>query len=323
MTSAPAIRSLRRQAVRQVYKFGYRLLPRLFRPTPAGPAVLLYHSVEERYDVWTNKLGHNISPNLFAAHIRFLTENYRVVPFSHICRADAAADEIAITFDDGSASIVANVLPIVERYRCPIKVYLTTGNFIGYNWLNKLCYLLNCLDAREQERLVEAATGAATQAGRKIGVHDFVHAFDPERTPLVIDEFFRKVCRSGVRRLYVTEAEAHRLAAHPLVEIGSHTRRHYPLTRLDATRLRDEVVVGHSELKQLLDNRVQGFALPFGFRTHRTPEIAATVGAVDNFLVTAHGGRLDLQPCHGLPEVKRLSVGGNLGSLWFHLSHPN
>lgn len=321
--NALAMRSLRGRAVRQAYKFGYRLLPRLFRPAPAGPLVLLYHSVEEGYDAWTNKLGHNITPSRFAAHIRFLTENYRVVPFSRICRADAAADEIAITFDDGSASIVANVLPIVERYRCPIKVYLTTGNFSGNNWLNKLCYLLNYLAATEQERLVEAATGAAAQAGRKIDVHDFVHAFDPERTPRAIDEFFRKACRGDVRRLYVTEAEARRLAAHPLVEIGSHTRNHYPLTRLDETQLRDEVATGHFELKQLLDGRVQGFAVPFGFRTHRTPAIAATVGAVDDFLVTAHGGRLDFEPCHGLPEVKRLSVNGNLGSLWFHLSHPN
>lgn len=323
MTSALSMRSLRGRLVRQVYKFGYRFLPRLLRPAPAGPLVLLYHSVEDRFDVWTNKLGHNVTPRRFADHVRFLTENFQVVPFSRICRPDAGPDEVALTFDDGSASIQTAVLPIIERYRCPIKVYLTTSNLTGTNWLNKVCYLLNVLSPTEQEQLVQAATGTAARCGRKIGVHDFVHPFDPERTPAAIEDSFRKACRSEMRRLYLTESELRRLVAHPLVEIGSHTRNHYPLTRLDEARLRDEVVVNHRELNHLLDDRVRGFAIPFGFREHRTPAIVAAVGAVDDFLVTAHGGRLDFQMCHGLPEVKRISVGGNLGALWSHMNHPN
>lgn len=323
MTSTLSLRSLRGRAVRQAYKLGCRLIPCWFRPAAAGPLVLLYHSVEEGYDVWTNKLGHNVTPRHFAEHVRFLTENFRVVPFSRICRPDAAPDEVAITFDDGSASIKDTVLPIIEKYRCPIKVYLTTGNLSGNNWLNKVCYLLNVLSAQDQELLRAEATGTAARHGRKVGVHDFVHAFDPERTPAVIEEDFRKACRGGVRRLYLTVEEARDLAAHPLVEIGSHTCYHYPLPRLGAELLHDEVVASHRVLNSLLDGRVRGFALPFGFRAHLTAEVAAVVGQVDEMVVSAYGGRLDWQPCHGLPEVKRVSVGGSLGALWYRLNHPN
>jgi hypothetical protein len=82
-------------------------------------------------------------------------------------------------------------------------------------------------------------------------------------------------------------------------------------------------VENHRQLNRLFDNKVQGFAVPFGYRTHRTPEIVRAIGEVDTFLVSAYGGRLDLQACHGLPEVKRIGVGGNLGALWYRLSHPN
>ncbi len=314
---------LNNRMLRQGYKVGYRFLPRLLRPKPCGPVVLLYHSVEECFDTWTNRLGHNITPRRFEDHVRFLTEHFRVVPFSRICRGDAAPDEVAITFDDGSASLADAVLPIIEKYRCPIKVYLTTENLTEINWLNKLCYLLNVLDPAEQANLAQEALAAPPPRGRALGIHDFVHNFDAERTPTAIDEFFRKVYRGGARRLYLTEAEARRLAAHPLVEIGSHTRRHYPLPRLDAQRLHEEVVDNHHSLNSLFDNHVQGFAVPFGFRAHLSADVVRAVGEVDSFIVSAYGGRLDLQPCHGLPEVKRISAGGNLGALWYRLSHPN
>lgn len=320
---ALSMRSLRGRVVRQTYKFGCRLLPRWFRPAPAGPLVLLYHSVEEGYDVWTNKLGHNVTPRHFAEHVRFLTENFRVVPFSRICRPDAAPDEVAITFDDGSASIKDTVLPIIEKYRCPIKIYLTTGNLSGNNWLNKVSYLLNMLPTQEQAALRAAATGTATRHGRKVGVHDFVYAFDPRRTPAAVEDYFRKACRGGTRRLYLTMEGARALAAHPLIEVGSHTRYHYPLPRLDTELLREEVVANHRALNSLLDDRVRGFAVPFGFRSHLTADVTAAVGEVDARIVSAYGGRLDGQPCHGLPEVKRIGVGGNLGALWYRLSNPN
>lgn len=315
-----SLRSFRRRVVRQAYKAGYRFLPRLLKPAASGPAVLLYHSVEDGEDAWTNKLGHNVSPHRFEEHIRFLTEHFRVVPFSHLCRSEAAPDEIAITFDDGSASIKKNVLPIIEKYRCPIKVYATLENAAEINWLNKLCYLLNLLPAAEQIELTKRALGIALS--RKPGIHDFVHHFDMEQTPVVLNECFRKLRPPQMRRLYLSIEELRELAVHPLVEIGSHTRRHYPLPRLNAEQLRDEVIAAHRELNALLDDRVQGFAIPFGFRTHRTPEIVAAITAIDGVVVSAYGGRLDWQMCYSLPEVKRISVGGNLGCLWYLLSHP-
>jgi len=316
-----SMRSFGNRIVRQFYKAGYRVLPRLFRPRARGPLVLLYHNVEDAYDVWTNKLRVNVTPRRFEDHVRFLTENFRVVPFSRICRADAAPDEIAITFDDGYASTLNTVLPILEKYHCPIKVYLTTENLTELNWLNKLCYLLNALSSVDRAALAEAALGVAP--GQRICRRDFIDNFDPERTAPAIDDFFRRAYRGHVRRLFLTVEEARQLAAHPLVEIGSHTRHHYPLTRLGETQLHDEVVENHRQLNRLLDNKVQGFAIPFGYPTHRTPEIVRAIGEVDAFVLSAYGGRLDLQNCHGLPEVKRICIGGNLGSLWHYLNHPN
>ena len=48
--------------VRQAYKAGYRLLPRLLQPAASGPLVLLYHRVADAEDIWTNKLAISITP---------------------------------------------------------------------------------------------------------------------------------------------------------------------------------------------------------------------------------------------------------------------
>jgi peptidoglycan/xylan/chitin deacetylase (PgdA/CDA1 family) len=317
-----SLKVLRRKVTHQAYKVGHRLLPPLFRPRGRQPKVLLYHEVEEQACPLTSKLGHNVTPRHFEEHVHYLTATHRVVPFSRIREEGSRPGTVALTFDDGARSILTNVVPIIEKFSCPIKVYLTTNNLTGINWLNKLSYLLNELPPEGRADLARAALDLFP--GRPAGptVRDFIDHFDVRRTAQAVEEFFAAHHKGPVRQLYLSEEEVRRLAAHPLVEFGSHTRNHYPLPRLPQEQLEEEVVSNHQALNRLFDNHIQGFAIPFGFRTHRTEAVAAAIHQVDAVVVSAYGGLLDFVPYNGVPEVKRISAGGNLGSLWYRMSHP-
>ena len=304
----------------QLYKRGHKFIPGL-RPSLNGSYVLLYHNVEQQETPFINKLGINIKPSDFEDHIRDLTSNYRLAPLSRICNECIDNCAMAVTFDDGYRSILTTVLPIIERYQCPIKIYLTTQHiYEGIGWLNQLSYLFNKLTRDELRKLGEAALRAPAPFGKHtITVGDFIAWFDVDKTPQVIAETFAKQCHDPIPRLFLNEEEIQQLALHPLVELGSHSRSHYPLNRLGRKHLYEEVVENHVYLQRIFGDRIQGFCVPFGYRNQLTPEVVAAVLEVDSFIVSAYGGRLDANKIYGATEIKRIGVWGNLGTLWYRL----
>src|SRR5262245_46595446 len=106
----------------QLYKRGYRLAERFFRPVDCGPFVLLYHNVEERECPLVAQLGLTLAPAYFEEHIRWLTSQYQVVPLEELDQHRNNRRAVAITFDDGFRSVLTAALPVLERYHCPIKL---------------------------------------------------------------------------------------------------------------------------------------------------------------------------------------------------------
>jgi peptidoglycan/xylan/chitin deacetylase (PgdA/CDA1 family) len=314
--------ALRRRVTFQLYKQGYKFLP-LLRPLPNGPLVLIYHNVEADECTLINKLGVSLSPAHFADHVRYLAANYDLLSFSRICRERDRPRAVAVTFDDGYRSILTTVLPVIERYHCPIKIYLTTTHILeGISWLNHLSYLMNVLSERGLRELAQAALCLPMQNRQgPVTIWDFIAHFDVDRTPAVIGEAFARLRPCPTRRLYLDETEIRQLAAHPLVELGSHTRNHYPLPRLDGKRLRAEIVENHDYLRSLFGEAINGFCIPFGYASHMTREVVDMIRRVDSFAVSAYGGQLDDNRLHGLAEVKRIGVWGNLGTLWYRLRY--
>jgi peptidoglycan/xylan/chitin deacetylase (PgdA/CDA1 family) len=316
--------SWKNRAAFQFYKRGYRLVPGLFQPPVRGPLVLLYHNVEDVDCLLVSKLGLTLRLEHFEEHLRYLTSRYQIIPVDDWTLHAHNPRALAITFDDGFRSVLTAALPLLERYQCPVKLYLTMANLDGINWMNKVSYLLNTRSPQQVSDLaVEALDLPATFTGLP-ALFDFIDWFNPEKTPAVVDQWFAR-CQSGpLRRLYLDEAEVRTLAAHPLVKLGSHTRNHYPLPRLNRTQLRDEVITNHEELNQRFEGRVHGFCMPFGFRTHLTREVVDTVRGVDGCVMTAYGGRVDGSVHFGVPEVQRLGVWGDtLGVLWYQMTHAN
>lgn len=96
--------------------------------------ILLYHSVSP-----VAKKGRKISINsaAFERQMRFLKENYNVLPLETLCalRNDNKTfpkNSVAITFDNNFGNFYNYALPIIEHYKLPVTLYVIVGE------LNKL-----------------------------------------------------------------------------------------------------------------------------------------------------------------------------------------
>lgn len=294
----------------------------MFRPRECGPVVLLYHNVEETTCPLVRKLGLTIKPAHFEEHMRWLTREFQVVPLEKLDEHRDNPRAAAVTFDDGFCSVLTAALPVLERYRCPAKVFLNGANLHGINWTNKLSFLLCTLPVPQQTELAAEAVDLPSGFRGPVTIFHFIDAFEPGKTPAAIDHWFARAHPEPPRKLYLDETETRILALHPLIRLGSHTRNHYPLIRLSREQLHDEVVGNHAELEHLFHGRVEGFCVPFGFRSHLTRDVVAAVRLVDHWVLSACGGCMDRSTLFGMPEVKRCGVWGeNLGVLWYQLTH--
>lgn len=310
---------LERRVVFQAYRRLHTFQPALFEPRPSASTVLLYHHVAKTEHPYVRRLGITLTPEHFERHVRDLTARFDVVPFSAILERRDDPRAVALTFDDGFASIMSTVVPIIERYECPIKVYVCESLVDGgLLWLNKLSFLLDSLPPSELDVLMRASLApAASRVGPPI--FQFIEHFVASRTTRVIDEYFERLAPATSERLYLTDGEIRRLLDHPLVEIGSHTRHHLPQHCLDSEARHDEIVVAHRNLVARFGDRIEGFALPFGYREHFTPAVVAAIRQVDDVVVSAYGGSAERQDIQGEPEVRRVGVWGNLGTLWHQM----
>ena len=88
-------------------------------------AVLLYHSVST-----TSSSRFSIDPAAFEKQMRWLSSRFRIVQAGELLHAlqKGGRDHLAsVQFDDGYRDNLTVMLPIIERLRVPVTVFLTTG----------------------------------------------------------------------------------------------------------------------------------------------------------------------------------------------------
>jgi len=109
------------------------------------------------------------------------------------------------------------------------------------------------------------------------------------------------------------EAELRRVAAHPRVEIGSHTRHHTELDAFGLDAAREELVESRRELEELLDIEVRSFAYPSCGYSADCPQAAREAGYTSAVTCGPRGAR-------NLPyEMARASPSPPDGPLTFEL----
>lgn len=137
-----------------------------------GIPILMYHRVGVA-GPGSKVPGHYVSPGLFARHLRTIgTLGYRVIPLGSLFHdgGEPVRKALAITFDDGYASLHQSAFPALKRHGYPATVFLVAGQIGGTNVWDS-----SNGDVRENLLAADQIRGALDD-GIEFGSHTMSHA---------------------------------------------------------------------------------------------------------------------------------------------------
>lgn len=221
----------------------------------------------------------------------------------------------AVTADDGYRDNAAEALPVLERHRAPLTVFIApalTDRAVPLWWeaIEDIAFSgrtvalpggrgsLACHGPpafRRLLRLMSREVAETAQAGilKSLAEQAGTDPFRPGRGSLMDWEELRA------------------LARHPLVTIGAHTLHHYALARLPLDLARREIAEGRDRLAAELGEMPRHLAFPYGYASaagRREVRLAAEAGFAS--AVTTRHGLLHRGHAGHLHALPRISLNG-------------
>jgi peptidoglycan/xylan/chitin deacetylase (PgdA/CDA1 family) len=91
-------------------------------------SILVYHTISSPATALPGDI--DISPERFERQLHWLSRWHRVVRLDETLGSDPHARGVAITFDDGFRDNLTVALPLLEKFRLPITLFVAAG-FVG------------------------------------------------------------------------------------------------------------------------------------------------------------------------------------------------
>jgi peptidoglycan/xylan/chitin deacetylase (PgdA/CDA1 family) len=260
-----------------------------------GVVILTYHRVDFLPDYPYPII---VKPDNFANQMDVLQRYYH--PLSLVELADAIERRkipnkgVVVTFDDGYIDNLTQALPILEAYRVPATVFVTTANLNGKKefWWDELerVFLIQS-DLPETLRISICGelfdwrinSFEQRRAIRK-EVHALIRPLSVDERNYVIKELIDWANLPEDGRLNyrtMTSDELHKIKQGGLVELGAHTVNHPMLSSLTYADQYLEIVKSKHWLEAITGFPIETFSYPFGSQNdydERTVEIARSAG---------------------------------------------
>ena len=213
-----------------------------------GVAVLGYHAVRQSESDDMVFRGLHVTADELAAHCRFVTDNCHAITLDDWIAADQGGPTlpsrpVLFTFDDGYRSVFTVAKNVLERYRVPAVVFVSSE------------------PVRKRQMFWDDAVA-------RVEGTDVVEKW--KRLPH--DEWRARFLAIGAARECDDESvyapmrveEIRELAGHPLFAIGGHTKTHAILSHVTLAQQREEIASNRAELKEWTGREVRSFAYPNG-----------------------------------------------------------
>lgn len=178
-------------------------------------------------------------------HIRAL--DIQIIKLSDIAAAmeNGPKPFVCITFDDGYLDNKMLALPLLEAYDAPATIFVPTAvldGSINAWWL-------------QLEMIAESPAHYRQMASNVM--HD-------PATLQQFEAYFKADQQSLNAQYFMSAADIKEMDAHPLIDIGGHTRTHPKLSSLSTEEAYAEIKGNKDDLETLLGRRVECFAYPYG-----------------------------------------------------------
>ncbi|MGI4827292.1 MAG: polysaccharide deacetylase family protein [Janthinobacterium lividum] len=271
----------------------------------------------------------------FEKQCSFVAANYHVVSLSEavqrLKRNEPLTNMIVLTMDDGYADVHEVAFPILQKYRLPATLFITTG------FIKRTCWMPG---DRVRYHFAQTAAETVTVTDEANRVHAFrtkgTHASDEFRALLkrVPERTKRRMLSELDGDLPVLDAASMSTQYRPCtwaqlreladggIAMGAHTVTHPILSRVEAaTEAEQEIIQSKTEIEQELQRPVESFAYPNGMREDISQISVNCVRAHFKSAVTAVAGlnapgsdlhgllRLPCEPDLSVPQMARLLAG--------------
>jgi peptidoglycan/xylan/chitin deacetylase (PgdA/CDA1 family) len=271
-----------------------------------------------------------ITPKFLDRTIKALKRwKFDIVTLDEVCqrsvRLAAPRRFVSLTFDGGYKDLIASAYPVLSRHGVPFTVYVPTAfpDGLGEAWW----LALEAVIAREgrvslmmdrKERHFDIAS-----TSEKYQLYDFLSGWMRTLAPADLSAAIKDLCSRYSVDLAALSREASldwddlaRLAADPLVTIGSGTVNYPVLSNLkDAAALR-EMTMGRAVAHTAFHRDIRHFAYPFGDRASwRRQHIAMAEQAGFTSAVSAISGVVETEGRTNLHALPRISWDGRQRSL--------
>jgi CelD/BcsL family acetyltransferase involved in cellulose biosynthesis/peptidoglycan/xylan/chitin deacetylase (PgdA/CDA1 family) len=243
------------------------------RRRPVG-RILYYHRINEERDPFVPAL----TPELFERQMRFISRNYKVLSLADLLKhIENGPPElaVAVTFDDGYRDNYDHAFPILQRYRIPATIFLTTGGIDSGEalWFEQLAIAIQKtgrefldLELDVPRRFWMRSVEERLRANGEI--FSLLRAMpDRERRAQldVILERLGKEAAATRKGRMLTWDQIRDMRAHG-IDFGGHTVTHPFLSKLSPEDAAWEVSECRRRIEQELQVPVEHFAYPNGRR---------------------------------------------------------
>jgi peptidoglycan/xylan/chitin deacetylase (PgdA/CDA1 family) len=247
--------------------------------------ILLYHRVNSA----ANPFFPAVSVKVFDAQMKYLARSYKVLGLGEIIDRinrgqGVPPDAIAVTFDDGYRDNYLFAHPILRKYNLSATVFVAT-KFISEPDLMWNDRLASSVQSTSEKQLVYSSNGKdltlkletkeqKLQALEILLEHLKTCAEDEKEKTLETLVAALGDRSPAPEKLMLNWSELRAMAAEGW-NIGSHTVNHPILTRVDLSRVEEELINSRKAIERELQQSVRLCAYPNGKRSDYSQEIKA------------------------------------------------
>jgi len=247
----------------------------------------------------------------------YLSQHYQVISLLEMVERMARKPEseerfVAVTFDDGYSDNLINAKPILDFYRIPATVFVSTGFIEGTKefWWDELEHLL--LHPSVLPDSLRLEIGKSVHEWKLGRDADYTkEGFEEHRLwnvlrtddPTNRHRVYRELCRIArplqeeqrqdmlcmlrewagrkhdrhCEHRALTSDEVRQLASGSSIDVGAHTETHPVLATLSVDSQRQEIAQSQKRLEEILKRPVRSFAYPYGTKADYTGQTATLV----------------------------------------------
>ena len=235
-------------------------------------AVLMYHRIiDSDYNFW--KL--NVSPQVFERHIKYISENYKVLKLDEEWNDIVKPDQkyVVITFDDGYVDNYRFALPILEKYHIPATIFVSTelidtNEMYWWDELEKIFIIDAYIGEFEFDGVSYQVIDLNDRKKVCFAIRNRIKDMEPaerkDSLRRLRSMFGLKQPRTSDLRCVNTQ-ELVKMSESPYVTIGGHTKTHLSMNSTHPRELlREEIEESLDILERKIKKKIDVFAYPFG-----------------------------------------------------------